>query len=406
MLDRLEKAGYIRREANPRDRRSLFIRPVPAKMRKLHKIYRSKSQSLAEALSPYTDRELELILDFVTRTVAQAIDGFSGCVSRVKPRPSAESREKVAAVSRRATRRSNSLQSSGRWQRKSRIEGYQGVVSPSSIHRQSAANGNSVQTGRPMAAAKWTVELSTESTRSRAAILAAKSSRSTSGSQSVASSSAMPNRRRGSHGVGRGRAVLQIDEPHAGHFKDRLPQFQRDRPPPPGLEVLTTLPGNSDFERAAESGKRGPPFRDLVRIHGKKARPTWKILDALPQESRQRADVLDDVHVANRGQGPGRCRLCKRRDLRKGSGKQRHQTMIAFNKHSGSVLRAGPASQIRKTRRKHHLIADPLLGQDKDRASVKRFSIPSARGRDKSHIGLDGEATFVGVPPFLKLATH
>jgi DNA-binding MarR family transcriptional regulator len=71
VLDRLEKAGYVRREANPRDRRSLLIRPVPAKMRTLHKIYRSKSQSLAEALSPYTDRELELILDFVTRTVAR-----------------------------------------------------------------------------------------------------------------------------------------------------------------------------------------------------------------------------------------------------------------------------------------------------------------------------------------------
>jgi MarR family transcriptional regulator, organic hydroperoxide resistance regulator len=71
VLDRLEKAGYIRRVANPRDRRSLLIRPVPATMRKLHKIYRSKSQSLAEALAPYTERELELILDFITRTVAR-----------------------------------------------------------------------------------------------------------------------------------------------------------------------------------------------------------------------------------------------------------------------------------------------------------------------------------------------
>jgi MarR family transcriptional regulator, organic hydroperoxide resistance regulator len=71
VLDRLEKAGYIRREANPRDRRSLLIRLVPAKMRKLEKIYQSKSESLARALAPYTDRELELILDFVTRTVAR-----------------------------------------------------------------------------------------------------------------------------------------------------------------------------------------------------------------------------------------------------------------------------------------------------------------------------------------------
>lgn len=69
VLDRLEKAGYIRREANPRDRRSLLIRPVAARLRKLQSIYRSKSQSLANALSTYSDRELKLILDFITRTV-------------------------------------------------------------------------------------------------------------------------------------------------------------------------------------------------------------------------------------------------------------------------------------------------------------------------------------------------
>jgi MarR family transcriptional regulator, organic hydroperoxide resistance regulator len=69
VLDRLEKAGYIRREANPRDRRSLLIRPVPKRLRELQKIYRSKSRSLAKALAPYSDGELELILDFVTRTV-------------------------------------------------------------------------------------------------------------------------------------------------------------------------------------------------------------------------------------------------------------------------------------------------------------------------------------------------
>jgi MarR family transcriptional regulator, organic hydroperoxide resistance regulator len=69
VLDRLEKAGYLRREANPRDRRSLLIRPVPARLRNLQKIYRSKSQTLAKALAPYSQRELELILDFVTRTV-------------------------------------------------------------------------------------------------------------------------------------------------------------------------------------------------------------------------------------------------------------------------------------------------------------------------------------------------
>src|ERR1700691_4076804 len=35
VLDRLEKAGYIRRAANPRDRRSVLIRPAPARLREL-----------------------------------------------------------------------------------------------------------------------------------------------------------------------------------------------------------------------------------------------------------------------------------------------------------------------------------------------------------------------------------
>src|SRR5579872_2319205 len=38
VLDRLEKAGYIKREPNPDDRRSLLIRPVTAKLRKLQAI--------------------------------------------------------------------------------------------------------------------------------------------------------------------------------------------------------------------------------------------------------------------------------------------------------------------------------------------------------------------------------
>jgi DNA-binding MarR family transcriptional regulator len=68
LLDRLENAGYITREPNPEDRRSLLIRPVPARLAKLHTIYRSKGETLARVLSAYSPHELELILDFLTRT--------------------------------------------------------------------------------------------------------------------------------------------------------------------------------------------------------------------------------------------------------------------------------------------------------------------------------------------------
>ncbi len=67
LLDRLEKAGYIRREPNPQDRRSTIVRPVPAKFRKLYALYQSKGQGLAQAFSAYNEHELELILDFFNR---------------------------------------------------------------------------------------------------------------------------------------------------------------------------------------------------------------------------------------------------------------------------------------------------------------------------------------------------
>ena len=64
VLDRMEKAGYVRREPNPHDRRSSIVRPVPAKLSKLHALYRSKGQALAQASPRTMSRELNLILDF------------------------------------------------------------------------------------------------------------------------------------------------------------------------------------------------------------------------------------------------------------------------------------------------------------------------------------------------------
>ena len=50
VLDRLEKAGYIRRDANPDDRRSVIVRPEPGPVRKLEAIYRSKAVSYTHLL--------------------------------------------------------------------------------------------------------------------------------------------------------------------------------------------------------------------------------------------------------------------------------------------------------------------------------------------------------------------
>lgn len=63
-LDRLERGGYIRRERNPQDRRSVLVRPVYAKLRNVAKFYRPIDEGLNRFFSSYSDKEFAAILEF------------------------------------------------------------------------------------------------------------------------------------------------------------------------------------------------------------------------------------------------------------------------------------------------------------------------------------------------------
>jgi DNA-binding MarR family transcriptional regulator len=67
-VDRLEKAGYVKRQPNPKDRRSNIIRPVPARLLELYSIYKSKGELVVSVLSEFNDRELQVIMSFLKRT--------------------------------------------------------------------------------------------------------------------------------------------------------------------------------------------------------------------------------------------------------------------------------------------------------------------------------------------------
>ena len=75
VLDRLEKAGFVRRERNPSDRRSLIIRPIPEKMRTIVASYAPVIAAMEQVLSVYDDRELATILGFFTRANASRNGG-------------------------------------------------------------------------------------------------------------------------------------------------------------------------------------------------------------------------------------------------------------------------------------------------------------------------------------------
>lgn len=71
IVDRLERAGYVRREPNPRDRRSVIVRPMEnaALREQVAPIFESLGRAMAEVNGHYSARELDLIRDYLERTI-------------------------------------------------------------------------------------------------------------------------------------------------------------------------------------------------------------------------------------------------------------------------------------------------------------------------------------------------
>lgn len=67
MLDRLERAGFIRREHDRQDRRRVMIHPVPKALAGLEVHYRGIAQAWSELLGSYTDEQLVLFLELFER---------------------------------------------------------------------------------------------------------------------------------------------------------------------------------------------------------------------------------------------------------------------------------------------------------------------------------------------------
>src|SRR5215207_9018051 len=69
MLDRLERLGYVRRSADPSDRRKVVVRITPKAARRATKIYGPIAQEgERDVLSRYTAAELRVLLDFQRRS--------------------------------------------------------------------------------------------------------------------------------------------------------------------------------------------------------------------------------------------------------------------------------------------------------------------------------------------------
>jgi DNA-binding MarR family transcriptional regulator len=67
VIDRLEQAGYVRRVPDPADRRRVIVEAVPDKVANVQAALNRVSSAGAEEIGRYTDAQLTLITDFLTR---------------------------------------------------------------------------------------------------------------------------------------------------------------------------------------------------------------------------------------------------------------------------------------------------------------------------------------------------
>ena len=66
VVDRLEKAGFVRRERDESDRRKVFIVPVPERMMQIGRPYELVKRAMAKQCDAYTDAELKFMIRYAT----------------------------------------------------------------------------------------------------------------------------------------------------------------------------------------------------------------------------------------------------------------------------------------------------------------------------------------------------
>jgi len=91
VVDRLEKAGFVRRERDEADRRKVFIVTVPENTAKIARFYVPMQEAMHKLWSTYSDAELQLLLRFASggyKAVLEATERLKGLIEAPKEKTS------------------------------------------------------------------------------------------------------------------------------------------------------------------------------------------------------------------------------------------------------------------------------------------------------------------------------
>jgi DNA-binding MarR family transcriptional regulator len=67
VIDRLERAGFVRRDKDERDRRRVIVHPLRDRDRELARLFSPLERAMSELLARYREEDLVLLVDFATR---------------------------------------------------------------------------------------------------------------------------------------------------------------------------------------------------------------------------------------------------------------------------------------------------------------------------------------------------
>jgi DNA-binding MarR family transcriptional regulator len=91
VVDRMEKAGLVRRERDIDDRRKVFIVPATERVMEIGRFYEPLQRAMASLVDTYTDAELKLLLRFATESYQALLGATSELKAMIdkspKPKP-------------------------------------------------------------------------------------------------------------------------------------------------------------------------------------------------------------------------------------------------------------------------------------------------------------------------------
>ena len=102
VIDRLERAGYVRRTRDAQDRRVVVVEALPAGLKRIEPMYRRLARAMDELHGDYDDRQLAVIVDYLSRAVDLSATHVAWLLRQPKPR---RQRKTVAGRTRRGVSR-------------------------------------------------------------------------------------------------------------------------------------------------------------------------------------------------------------------------------------------------------------------------------------------------------------